>query len=191
MSSENKDILRQEARRHRSRMNLGEEDIERVTDLFFEHINPAPDKIVAAYWPQGREFDPIPILERLSAQGNTCALPMVEEGRKILNFLPWKPDSEMIEGKYGIAVPKHDERTPYLAPSIVIVPLLAFDRRGYRLGQGGGYYDATLSYLRSRKSILAVGVAYAQQACLFNLPTQEHDEPLDWVITPSEAHYFE
>ena len=82
------------------------------------------------------------------------------------------------------------EGTQWLEPDVVIVPLLAFDRRGYRLGQGGGYYDATLADLRAKKNIIAVGLAYAQQACLFNLPVEEHDQKLDWVVTPQGAQEF-
>ena len=70
------------------------------------------------------------------------------------------------------------------------MPLLAFDRRGHRLGYGEGYYDATLADLRARKKVIAVGLAYAQQAILFNLPAEDHDQPLDWIITPQIAQRY-
>ena len=71
------------------------------------------------------------------------------------------------------------------------MPMLAFDRPGNRLGHGGGYYDTTLRALREKKKITAVGVAYAQQAVLFSLPVEDHDEKLDWIITEQNTHRFE
>ena len=94
---------------------------------------------------------------------------------------------ELISGPHGIAQPSGTE---VLSPDIVIVPLLAFDQRGNRLGQGGGYYDSTLAALRGEKEITAVGVAYASQACLFNLPTEGHDEPLDMVVSEQSVLDF-
>ena len=69
-------------------------------------------------------------------------------------------------------------------PDILIVPMLAFDRKGIRLGQGGGYYDATLETLRNKKTIQAIGVAYASQAVLFTLPAEAHDQKMDYILTP-------
>ena len=71
-----------------------------------------------------------------------------------------------------------------LEPDIFIVPMLSFDRRGYRLGQGGGYYDATLSAYRKKKSVQAIGIGYAAQAVLFTLPVELHDQKMDWILTP-------
>jgi 5-formyltetrahydrofolate cyclo-ligase len=108
-----------------------------------------------------------------------------------LGFAFWKDDMELKRGgEHDVLEPVVNDSTRWLDPDIVIVPLLAFDRRGYRLGQGGGHYDATLEKLRAKKKIIAVGLAYAQQACLFNLPVEDHDQKLDWVITPQGAHSF-
>lgn len=185
--SEEKSTLRHEARRNLARMDLREEDVERAADLFFKAIQPHSDQIVAAYWPVKREFDVFPILEGLSGRGVTCALPVVQEETLELRFARWDDTAEMEEGPYAIPQPKVLQ---WVEPDIIIVPMLAFDRKGYRLGQGGGYYDATLAALRVRKEILAVGVAYAQQACLFKLPVEEHDQKLDLIITPQAVHDF-
>ena len=126
-------------------------------------------------------------MEHLLRGNITCALPCVEEGSRILQFARWTDQSEMTSGKFDILEPAEKG---YITPDIVLVPLLAFDRKGHRLGYGGGYYDATLAALRAEHTIIAVGLAYAQQACLFNLPTEPHDQKLDWVITPERAHYF-
>jgi 5-formyltetrahydrofolate cyclo-ligase len=183
-----KDTLRQEARRHRVRMDANIEDIEATVEHFFNSIKPAKGQVIAAYWPMGREFDPRPILERLLAEKFTCVLPVLQKDDRILKFSTWEEGAELVKNSVGAMEPTTGK---FLDPDIVIVPLLAFDRRGYRLGQGGGYYDATLAFLRARKTIAAVGVAYAQQSCLFNLPVEAHDQKLDWVITPAGTHFFE
>lgn len=190
MTADNKDILRKEAQRHRVLIDPRTEHPDDAAPHFFEAIKPRTDQIVASYWPKEREFDPGAIMEQLLKNGNKCALPVVERGSRVLKFARWEEGVEMTPGPYDVMQPVDNGQTEWLEPDIVIVPLLAFDRRGYRLGYGGGYYDATLKALRAGKDILAVGVAYAQQACLFNLPVEEHDEPLDWVVTPKGAQNF-
>lgn len=188
--SDSKETFRQEAVRHRARIDPGSEDPEAAAGYFFQSIKPVKDQMVAAYWPKGREFDPRPILEKLLEVGCVCALPVVKSESLELGFARWDEDIVLVKGAFGVLHPELEGTEQWIEPDIVIVPLLAFDRRGYRLGHGGGYYDATLRALRKKKSILAVGVAYAQQACLFNLPVEDHDERLDWVITPQGTHYF-
>ncbi len=182
-----KQTLRIEARRHRARQELSYEDYDRACEHFFDTINPTSDKIIAAYMPKGREFDPMPILDRALEQGITCALPVVEKDSRILRFAPYTQNCELKEGSYGIAEPTS---TQSLMPDIIITPLLSFDRRGYRLGQGGGYYDATLNHLQAQKEIIAIGVAYADQVCLFPLPIDDHDHKMDFIITPNGAQQF-
>lgn len=185
--SETKETLRREAIRHRDRMVPGGEDAEAACALFFEAVAPAAGQIVALYWPKGREFDTSPIIERLLAEGVACALPVVAKGDPEMKFVRFDETVPLAEGPFGIMQPVSGER---VEPDVVVVPLLAFDRKGYRLGYGGGYYDRALRALRERKDVLAVGLAYAEQAVLFNLPVEEHDEKLDRVITPQKAHCF-
>lgn len=185
-----KETLRAEALRHRAMLDPRDENPEGAADIFFEALSPRPELVVATYWPKDKEFDPYPILERLLKQGNTCCLPLVQKESRELKFAPWAEGDPLEKGPYGVMQPKVTDDTVFAEPGLLIVPLLAFDRRGYRLGYGGGYYDATLRALRQRKTIIAVGVAYARQACLFNLPADEHDEKLDFVITPDAAHDF-
>lgn len=185
-----RDHLRDEARRHRDRIEPSSEPLERAVELFFEHINPAPAQSISFYWPLGREFDPGGIMEVAFTRGHDCLLPVIMQGARILKFARWRDGEPLVRGPMGIMQPVQDGNTIWMDPDIVVVPLLAFDRRGHRLGYGGGYYDATLRDLRARKQIIAAGIAYAQQAVLFALPAEQHDEPLDWVITPQEAHRF-
>lgn len=185
-----KHILRREAIRHRDMIDPGGDSAEAVTKLFMDTIAPQAGQTIALYWPKGREFDCRDLLHRLLSEGFTCALPVVREGSKELGFAAWDEATPLKEGVFGVMQPQPGPETKWVEPDIVGVPLLAFDTRGYRLGYGGGYYDTTLERLRAKKSILAVGLAYAQQAVLFALPTDAHDQKLDWVITPMRAHRF-
>ncbi len=190
MAESNKTILRFEARRHRARMDIRTEGPLDACDHFFTSIKPETGQVIAAYWPHNKEFDSQPIIERLLEEGFQCALPVTQKDARPLRFAKWRDDMDLKAGDHGALEPVVTAKTEWLEPDILIVPLLAFDRRGYRLGQGGGHYDATLKELRAKKNIVAVGLAYAQQACLFNLPVEEHDQKLDWVITPQGAQSF-
>lgn len=179
--SEQKRTMREQAREHRKFADNRHEDIEAATPLFFDALNPAMDKVIAAYWPKEREFDPTHILEHALSKGHTCALPKVAQDSKVLEFIQYDEKTRLEKGAFGILEPQDGA---VISPDIIIVPLLAYDRKGYRLGQGGGYYDATLAHYRSQKEIDAVGIGYASQAVLFTLPVEDHDQKLDWVLTP-------
>ncbi|HEY8189530.1 MAG TPA: 5-formyltetrahydrofolate cyclo-ligase, partial [Micavibrio sp.] len=173
---------------HRDRIDPGSENADHARDLFFQNIRPQPGQVVALYWPKGREFDCSGIGERLLAEGITCALPVIQEESRELKFARWDERIALAEGPFGIMQPMSPQQ--WVEPDIVIVPLLAFDQKGYRLGYGGGYYDATLKTLKEKKNAVAVGLAYAQQAVLFGLPREDHDQRLDWVVTPLKAQCF-
>lgn len=191
MTDPSKETLRYEAIRHRDRISVfANEDPEAVCGLFFEAIQPRQDQVIALYWPKDKEFDVRFLLERLLRDGYACALPVVRKGERVLGFARWKDDDPLEDAPFGLKQPVVDGSVVWAEPDIVVVPFLAFDRKGYRLGYGGGYYDATLRTLRREKPIIAIGVGYAQQAVLFNLPVESHDEKLDWVITPLQAHCF-
>ena len=182
-----KQTLRQEARRKRAGQAPNAAAFNTARDLFFNYLDPKPPAIIAGYWPTGSEFDVTPILEEVLQRGLTCALPVIPENGRILQFAKWTKDTSLTEGQHGVFYP---QGTELLIPDIVIVPLLAFDHNGGRLGQGGGYYDATLADLRAKRDILAIGLAYAVQACLSDLPAEPHDQRLDMVITPAEVFDF-
>lgn len=188
MEQASKETLRREAIRHRDRIDPGSEDADNACALFFENVKPQKGQVVALYWPKGREFDPAEIAGRLLREGFTCCLPVIQKNKRILKFAKWDDTVKLEEGPFGIMQPVGKHK--WVVPDIVIVPLLAFDRHGYRLGYGGGYYDATLAALRKKKDIVAVGLGYAQQAVLFNLPREEHDQRMDWIITPQKAQPF-
>lgn len=185
-----KQALRAEARRARSMMSLDADAQKAFVDLFLKHIDPKEGDIVAVYWPIGREFDTHILVEELWAKDVTVALPVMQKGERVMRFAEYTQKTELEAWQHDILQPVVGGDSDFIVPTIVVVPLLAFDRRGHRLGYGGGYYDATLDALKTGQDVLAVGVGYAQQACLFNLPVEEHDVPLDWIITEQSAQNF-
>lgn len=182
-----KEALREQALLHRDRMRPEDEDVENAAALFKSHIPVTNGHVVAAYWPMGKEFDARYIIDDLLKAGAVIALPVASKENKVMSFARWDGKTDLVKGEFGIYVPPVLE---VVEPDIIIVPFLAFDRKGNRLGRGGGHYDATLSDLRRKRDILTVGVGYAAQAVLFNLPVEEHDQKLDIIITPAGVHDF-
>ncbi len=147
---------------------------------FIGKFNPTPNDIVGVYWPHKTELDTRPLLDELVSRGVVCALPAVQQGERILKFHTWKSGDELRRGAYGISEPSPS--SPIVGPTILAVPLLAFDPTGHRLGYGVGYYDVTLRQMRLQGSVTAVGFAFAGQR-LDNLPAEPHDELLDAIVT--------
>lgn len=185
-----KSTLRKEARRKRNRIKVTQDMAQSAGDLFLKHIKPQQNQIVSAYWPKSSEFDTMPILESLLEQDIQCSLPVTEKGVRIMRFGKWNKNTKMTEATFGIMEPEIKTDNDIVIPDIIISPLLAFDRHGFRLGYGGGNYDATLEQLMKQKKITVVGLAYDEQACNFNLPHEDHDIPCEWIITPTKAYHF-
>ena len=137
-------------------------------------------KIVSAFFPYKSEIDTRPLLGKLAGEGWSTCLPIVIALGEPLIFRRWLPGEPTVPGVWGIPRPTDD--APLLEPDVLLVPLMAFDRQGYRLGYGGGFYDRTLEQLRARKTITAIGVAYAAQE-IDAVPRGPHDQPLDYVMT--------
>ena len=142
------------------------------------------DATVSGYWPLRDELDPRPILSALATRGQRLCLPVVVESGAPLVFRGWKPDVSLEPAAFGTQVPGAD--CPVLEPDLLLVPLLAFDRRGFRLGYGGGFYDRTLATLRGRRPVLAVGLAFAAQE-VDAVPVEAGDERLDRIVTEREV----
>jgi len=147
-----------------------------------------PDgSVIGGYIAINDEADPHIILKTLTLQNCTLAFPRVAAKDEPLIFHRWKPGQNMQRGAYGIPEPLKD--WPLAYPKILLVPLLAFDVHGHRLGYGGGYYDRTLDFLRANSTVRAIGVAYAGQE-VPELPREAHDHPLDAVITENGVCEF-
>ncbi len=151
---------------------------------FMSSISPAPGISVAGYWPLSGELDDTALLQHLCEKDFLCCLPVVVQKGEVLAFRRWQPGMKLEEGYSGTRHPP--QSSPETVPDILLVPLIAFDRAGYRLGYGGGFYDRTLHHLRTHKQIIAVGVAYAAQQVPI-VPHEGRDERLDWVITEEGA----
>jgi 5-formyltetrahydrofolate cyclo-ligase len=144
--------------------------------------------LIAGYWPMRDELDPRPTMERLAGAGCALALPVVVARGEALAFRTWKPGAALVPGAFGTLVPP--STAALMCPDVLLVPLLAFDAAGYRLGYGGGYYDCTLRALRrSPRPPLAVGIGYAAQE-VPGVPHGARDERLDWIITELQARCF-
>ncbi|MFZ5674582.1 MAG: 5-formyltetrahydrofolate cyclo-ligase [Pseudomonadota bacterium] len=135
---------------------------------------------LSGFYPYQAEINVLPLLARLVSEGWLTALPVVMAKGAPLTFRAWAPGEPTGRGIWDIHIPL--ETAPELQPDVLLVPMLAFDRRGYRLGYGGGFYDRTLAELRKLKPVTAIGVAYAEQE-MTEVPVSDYDEPLDWILT--------
>jgi 5-formyltetrahydrofolate cyclo-ligase len=140
--------------------------------------------IVSGFIPYKSEISTIPLMNRLRREGWKTALPVVIAPGQPLVFRAWAPGDQLVPGVWDIPVPP--ESAPEVLPDVLLVPMLAFDRRGFRLGYGGGFYDRSLERLRALKKVVAVGVAYHAQM-VDEVPTGPHDAPLDYVMTERES----
>jgi len=134
--------------------------------------------VIAFCWPIRNEYDARHLVRRLRAQGATAALPVVLAPKAPLIFREWHPGVEMVPGQLDIPYPRAGAE---LVPDTVLLPMNGFDRRGYRLGYGGGFFDRTLEALKSRKPAV-IGVSY-ELAAVETIHPQPWDIPVDYVVT--------
>ena len=146
-----------------------------------------PGAIVSGFMPLKSEINPLPLLRQLTEHGAALALPVVAGKGRPLIMRAWTFGGPLASGVWGIKEPMPD--APAVDPDILIVPLLAFDRRGHRLGYGAGYYDMTITALRANKPVVAVGIAYAAQE-VDTVPITHRDARLDLVLTEQETIDF-
>ncbi|MFP4519986.1 MAG: 5-formyltetrahydrofolate cyclo-ligase [Oceanicaulis sp.] len=158
---------------------------ERLADLFPDEIWPPLNAVVAGYRAIRDELDPAPLLETFYCEQVRIGLPCVSGPGRPLVFRSWSPGEPFVTGAFGVEEP--DPGQPEVRPSLVLVPLLAFDLAGRRLGYGAGFYDRTLERLRQGGPVTAVGIAFEAQR-MNRVPTDSHDHPLDWVLTERQAH---
>ena len=135
--------------------------------------------VVSGYWPIGSEIDSRPLMDKLAAAGAQLSLPRIEADGS-MSFRLWAPGEPLEKTDFGLSEPL--PTAPKAQPTLVLVPLLAFDRLGNRLGYGKGHYDKALGTLRREGRAFACGLGFHLQL-MDNLPAEEHDEPLDWAVT--------
>lgn len=149
--------------------------------LAIPSLPPGP---VSAYLPIADEIDVLPTLAALARAGRQLALPCVAARDRPLVFRAWKPGDPVVPGSFGTREPAPG--APLLRPAVLLVPLLAVDRRGWRLGWGAGYYDRTLAELRGSGGAVAIGICYAGQV-VEHVPHHAMDQPMDWIATEEGA----
>lgn len=140
--------------------------------------------VLAGYWPMGDEIDPRPAMA--THRGPVC-LPVVAGKGQPLIFRRWRPGDTLEAGSFGTSHPRPN--APQLRPQVLIVPMLAFDDQGNRLGYGGGFYDRTLMRLHRQQPVTAIGFAWGGQQ-LPAIPSGQHDVEMDIIVTDSGLWRF-
>ncbi len=184
--AQEKKILRAKAAERRAEAHLESTDFAptRLILLDFPCSPKTGQSVVSGFYPYESEIDVRPLLGKLGGEGWTPSLPVIMGKDLPLAFRRWYPGEPTVPGRWNIPRPLED--APVVSPDVLLVPMLAFDRAGYRLGYGGGFYDRTLADLKPRKPVVAIGVAYAAQEVDF-VPRGPHDVPLDFIMTDMEV----
>jgi len=143
-----------------------------------------PGTIVSGFMPLKTEINPLPLLRKLAAAGARLALPAIAGRGNPLTMRAFAFGDELASGQWGIREPKPDAGDA--APDVMLVPLLAFDRNGHRIGYGAGYYDMTIAKFRAMKPVIAAGIAFAAQE-IPEVPITPRDARLDLVLTEREV----
>jgi len=138
-----------------------------------------PPTTIGAYWAIGSEIDVCPLMTLLAQKGWQVVLPVVVMKASPLVFRRWSAGDELVGGPLKTVQPKEDQED--VTPDVILTPLLAFDEQGYRLGQGGGFYDRTLAQLKGR-GVVSIGVAFAAQLVAL-VPRDDFDQRLDYIVT--------
>jgi 5-formyltetrahydrofolate cyclo-ligase len=154
-----------------------------AAELLADVLAPHRGKALAGYMAMRTEVDPT---AAMAAHQGPVGVPVILGAGQALKFREWSPGCAMMAGEFGAFIPAEGA---WVEPEVVIVPLVAFDARGYRLGYGGGFYDRTLAGLRARHGVLAVGFAFAAQE-LPEVPIDQYDQRLDVIVTEAGIRQF-
>ena len=154
-----------------------------AAEILADFLASQAGKVLSGYMPMRSEIDPVPAM---AAHRGPVGVPVILAKASPLRFREWSPGCRLVEGAFKALIP---EEGAWVEPEVVIVPLLAWDARGYRLGYGGGFYDRTLDGLRSRGRVLAVGFAFAGQE-VAEVPIDQFDQRLDAIVTEKGVTIF-
>lgn len=154
-----------------------------AAEILADFLASQAGKVLSGYMPMRSEIDPLPAM---AAHRGPVGVPVILAKASPLRFREWSPGCRLVEGAFKALIP---EEGAWVEPEVMIVPLLAWDARGYRLGYGGGFYDRTLEGLRSRGKVLAVGFAYAAQE-VAQVPIDAFDQLLDAMVTEKGVTIF-
>jgi 5-formyltetrahydrofolate cyclo-ligase len=154
-----------------------------AAELLADFLSAHRGKSLAGYMAMRTEIDPMAAM--VAHQGPVCVPVIVANGQP-LKFREWSPGCRMEMGAFGAEIPAEGA---WIEPEVLIVPLVGFDARGYRLGYGGGFYDRTLQGLRAKRPTLAVGFAFAAQE-MPEVPIDAFDQRLDVMVTEAGVREF-
>ena len=135
-------------------------------------------KIIGGYYPVNFEVNILELLNKLEKKDLKLSLPVVKKNKE-MNFYSWSSNRFLKLNKYGIPEP---EQIKKVFPDIILIPLVAFDKRLYRIGYGGGYYDRYIEKISKKKKTFKIGIAHSCQK-INNIPANKHDRRLDIIIT--------
>lgn len=186
--ADQKPLLRSEMKRRRAVLAqnnplAGDRLAERTAESLDARLAwPAPDALIAGYWPIQSEINPFPLMQVFEARGYGLALPcLVPDGHTFrMIFRRFSLGDALVSGPFDIQQPS--DAADEILPDVMFLPLLAFDEQGWRLGYGGGYYDRVLARLRATRTVRAYGIAFSGQQ-LAEIPFEVHDQPLDGIFT--------
>ncbi|HCH23423.1 MAG TPA: 5-formyltetrahydrofolate cyclo-ligase [Oceanospirillaceae bacterium] len=138
---------------------------------------------VSVFWPLAEELDTLPILHALHTAGHQVLLPIMQGAGKPLLFGCWAPGDVLVEAAFKTLQPSPEQAR--MTPDVMLCPLLAFDRNGYRMGYGGGFYDRSIAQIKAQGELCTIGIAFAAQE-VDSIVIGEFDEPLDMIVTEQE-----
>ncbi len=177
---------RNAARQARAGLSASENDHRIIISHFLKDIvSKYAPLVTSIYWPIGEEFDTKPLLKAMDEKGLGLALPRTTPGQRPMHFYSWNWGDPLETGAFNLCEPPEDSHR-ICQPSLIVMPLLAFDRAGTRLGYGMGHFDATMA----QRKVPAIGLAYAEQEASHALPADPHDHKLDAVLTPQGVIWF-
>ncbi len=154
-----------------------------AAEILADYLSAQAGAVLSGYMPMRSEIDPLPAM---AAHRGVVGVPVIPGPAMALRFREWSPGCALVAGEFGALIPAEGA---WVEPAVLIVPMLAFDARGYRLGYGGGFYDRTLEMLRARRPTLAVGFAFAAQE-VDEVPIDAYDQQLDAVVTEEGVREF-
>ena len=182
-----KTALRRELRERRRALHAAHGEAGVLAAAHWPPAGVDPFRTAALYVPTGSEVDPRPLGLALARAGTLLALPVVTGLGEPLAFRRWEAGAPLPPDALGMPGPGPEAAE--VRPDLVVAPLLAFDGDGGRMGQGGGYYDRTIEQLRSQGRVFVLGLAFAGQE-VEKLPVEDHDQPLDAVLTEAGFRRF-
>lgn len=154
-----------------------------AAEILADYLAPHAGKALSGYMAMRTEIDP---MAAMAAHQGPVGVPVILAKGQPLRFREWSPGCALVEGAFKAMIPAEGA---WIEPEVVIVPLVGFDARGYRLGYGGGFYDRTLAMLRAKRPTIAVGFAFAAQE-LAEVPIDEYDQKLDAIVTEEGLRLF-